>query len=130
MGMGTFTQCVLQPKALATTRGSVRKWIPTRKKKFSMRSRMANLGWIQTQKQMLKKSKKNIRRSKESARRSFPSTMVLVVAVVAAVKPRKTRKKRMMSCKTTETNFAHRLTEHLCSLFLSFDVSSELPMYA
>merc|ERR1712151_1395107 len=85
--------------ALVTTKGSVKRWIPTKKRKFSTRSKTGSLGWTRIQRQTLKKSKRNTRRSRESVHPLFLSTMALAAAVAVAVEPRRMRRKHTMSCR-------------------------------
>merc|ERR1712151_975611 len=75
-----------------------KRWILTRRKRFSTRSRMGSLGWILIQRQMLKKSKRSTKRLRVFVRRSFPSTTVLGAAA-AAVEPKRMRRKHTMSCR-------------------------------
>merc|ERR1712014_345429 len=83
-------------------RDSVRRWTPTKRRRFLMRSKMGSLGWIQTQRQMLKKSRRNTRRLRAFVRQSFPSTMVLAAVAAVAVEPRRMRRKHTMSCRKAD----------------------------
>merc|ERR1712216_1004485 len=84
-------------RAPARTRVSVRRWMRTRRRPWTMRSRTARIGFPRTRMRTRRRSRRSRRRSRASAARSSRSTTRVRVPVVVTMRMRTTTTRRMTS---------------------------------